>query len=230
MRGKKPISTISYNSKDFLLLKLKELTDKHIVANWMFIYHKAEEDERSDHFHLYIEPNKLIDSMDLVEHFKEFDPKHPDKPLGVRPFNPSKVDKEYHPDHWILYCLHDPDYLAYKHESRSYHYTLDQIEAFDRDLLEDNYYHAQYHSDMAEEKTRLKLVKEADNVVDLYYNGHIPPQLIGNYSRLKSEEKKLEYMRKNQNGVLDRGGRVSHTPLFRPYMRPHRDHVDPLDM
>ena len=79
--------------------------------------------------------------MDLVEHFKEFDPKHPDKPLGVRPFNPSKVDKEYHPDHWILYCLHDPDYLAYKHESRSYHYTLDQIEAFDRDLLEDNYYH-----------------------------------------------------------------------------------------
>lgn len=37
MRTSKPISTISYNTIDFLERRLKELTDKHIISNYMFI-------------------------------------------------------------------------------------------------------------------------------------------------------------------------------------------------
>lgn len=210
MRSKKPFSTVSYNTKDFLLLKFKEMTDNRVVANWMFIYHHAEEDEGSDHFHVYVEPNKLIDTMWFCDQFVEFDPKHPDKPLKCRPCRPSKVDKEYHPDDWILYNLHDPKYLAWKGESRKYHYTKDDIVCFDHDLLEDNLYHALYQSDWAEELRQRKEVKDCRNVSELYYSGRIPAQLIVPMRALKQEEA-LE-----NSDKVERNGRVTHTPLFRP--------------
>ena len=47
--------------------------------------------------------------MDLQHELREFDVKHPDKPFGVRPFRPSNEED------WILYDVHDPDYLKMKY-------------------------------------------------------------------------------------------------------------------
>ena len=70
MRTSKPIATIAYNTVDFLEQKLAELLRNHKIQDYFFIYHIAEEDEKKDHIHLYIEPNTRIDTMDLQEFFR----------------------------------------------------------------------------------------------------------------------------------------------------------------
>lgn len=81
MRSKCCMSTISYNTKDFLIAKLDDLIKKHTISFYMGICHIAEQDEKKDHIHLYIQPNKIIDSMDLQDFLKEIDPNRPKNPL-----------------------------------------------------------------------------------------------------------------------------------------------------
>lgn len=46
MRTSKPIATISYNSADFLKLRLNDLIKSKKICDWMFIQHTAEADEK----------------------------------------------------------------------------------------------------------------------------------------------------------------------------------------
>ena len=103
----KPISTISYNSIGFLTEKLLEWYDAHIIQAFQIISHKGEDGDK-DHHHVRLEPNKRLDPMTLVEDLREYEPGK-DKPLGCRPFRPSKEED------WFLYAVHDPDYLKIKY-------------------------------------------------------------------------------------------------------------------
>lgn len=107
MATQKPISTISYNSEAFLREKLEEWYNAHIIQAYMYICHIGEEGDKN-HIHLRIEPNKKLDPMDLTEQLKEYvvDNK---KPLGIRTWRPSKEED------WILYAVHDKDYLDLKY-------------------------------------------------------------------------------------------------------------------
>lgn len=132
MRTSKPISTISYNTEQYLTFKLEELRKAKVIEFWAFIYHKAEKDEGKDHWHVYMIPARMLQTMDLEDQLKEPDLKHPDKPpLGVRPFESSKF-----PD-WYLYGLHDPAYLASKRLSREYRYVPSDYRSSDLDHLND---------------------------------------------------------------------------------------------
>ena len=66
------------------------------------------EDGDKDHIHLRIEPNKKLDPMDLQEELREYQVGK-EKPLGCRPFRPSKEED------WFLYVVHDSDYLKFKY-------------------------------------------------------------------------------------------------------------------
>lgn len=107
MATQKPISTISYNTEAFLKEKLDNLVNAHIIQSYMYVKHIGEDGDK-DHIHLRIEPNKRIDQMDLTEKFKEYIQGN-DKPLGVRPWRPSKEED------WILYAVHDSKYLNLKY-------------------------------------------------------------------------------------------------------------------
>lgn len=107
MATQKPISTISYNTEAFLREKLDEYVASHIIQAYMYIKHKGEDGDK-DHIHLRIEPNKRLDPMDLQDDLKEY-VSGEKKPLGVRPFRPSKEED------WFLYVVHDPEYLAIKY-------------------------------------------------------------------------------------------------------------------
>lgn len=107
MATQKPISTISYNTEPFLKEKLDDLVNAHIIQSYMYIKHLGEDGDK-DHIHLRIEPNKRIDQMDLTDKFKEYIQGN-DKPLGVRPWRPSKEED------WILYAVHDSKYLSLKY-------------------------------------------------------------------------------------------------------------------
>ena len=79
----------------------------HIIQAYQYICHKGEDGDK-DHIHLRIEPNKKLDPMDLLEELREYQIGN-DKPLGCRPFRPSKEED------WILYAVHDQQYLKLKY-------------------------------------------------------------------------------------------------------------------
>lgn len=107
MATQKPISTISYNSEQFLKEKLEQWIKAHIIQSYMYICHKGEDGDK-DHIHLRIEPNKKLDQMDLTEQLQEYQMGQK-KPLGIRPWRPSKEED------WILYAVHDEQYLKLKY-------------------------------------------------------------------------------------------------------------------
>lgn len=117
----RPISTVSYNTEPFLLAKLKELTDAHIIQSWSYIKHVGEDGDK-DHIHLRMEPNRRIDKMTIKEYFEEPDPDC-ELPLGCLPFRPSKEED------WMLYVVHDSTYMKIKYndedekEKLPYDYT-----------------------------------------------------------------------------------------------------------
>lgn len=108
MATQKPISTISYNSEEFLREKLNIWLTGHIIQAYQYICHKGEDGDK-DHIHLRVEPNKKLDPMDLQEQLREFQ-LGSEKPLCCRPFRPSKEED------WFLYAVHDKDYLKLKYK------------------------------------------------------------------------------------------------------------------
>ena len=129
MKTTKPISSISWNSRQYLVDRLEELRKSHLIAFWVLVKHTAEEDEKKDHIHFYVEPNRSIDTELLREKFIELIPGS--KPLGVNKFQKSDFQN------WLWYCLHDQAYLLSKGETRKYHYSIeDLISSDDEDLMQ----------------------------------------------------------------------------------------------
>lgn len=196
MRTSKPIATISYNSQEFLVQKLKELLDNHKICDYMFIKHHAEEDEKKDHIHLWIKPNTLLDTMDLQKHFMELDMKNPTKPLKCIDFRVSQVDD------WILYNQHYAPYLASKNESRAYHYLKEDFVFADEDTFDDLYNHAFKGSDWAKRFQILEqLANGLINPANLILNGSVPLNMA-------SQLNAFTYMKTHYG--TDRGGRPNH--------------------
>lgn len=131
MRTTKPISTISYNSPAFLEQKLNELLKAKRISFWAFIPHHGEDDEagKKDHIHVHLVPSKMLQTDDLKDELKEFDPTHPTKPLGCMTFVSSKWDD------WYLYGLHDRRYLAMKGQTRRHTYKHESFRTSDEDEL-----------------------------------------------------------------------------------------------
>lgn len=128
MRTSKPISTISYNTPEFLRQKIEYWKKLRLIEYGMWILHRAETGEK-DHYHVFFKPAQQIQTMDLEEDSKEFDPNFPDKPLKMIGFSSSKADD------WVMYALHDVDYLASKGLTRQFHYDISDFESTDIDTF-----------------------------------------------------------------------------------------------
>lgn len=197
MRTSKPISTISYNSQDFLKSRLQELYRNHKISDWIFIRHTAEEDEKKDHIHLWIKPNTLIDTMDLQNFLREPDPLNPSKPLGCIDFRSSDIDD------WILYCQHFGPYLASKGESREFCYIKQDFVYCDEDTFDDLYQHAFKGSEWARRYQILQaLADNQTSPTDLILNGTMSLNMASNLNAFM-------HLKKNY-GTLNRGGRENH--------------------
>ena len=129
MKTTKPIATISFNTEEYLRLKLDELIRSQIITFYAYIPHLKEEDENKDHIHVFLQPNKPVDLLELRNFFKQKDPSGNEKPLGTINFTPSKwVD-------WFYYSIHDRAYLLNKGESRKYTYSFSDVRTSDLDEL-----------------------------------------------------------------------------------------------
>lgn len=193
MRTSKAVSTISYNSIEFLERRLKELTEKHIISNYMFIKHYAEKDETKNHIHLYMQPNKLIDTMDLQDYFIELDFNNPNKPLKCIDFRLSSIDD------WILYSMHYKPYLLSKMEVREFSYNREDFYYYDVDMFERDYLHAFKGSNFAHSQQILDVLFDSNNnPLDLIGCGAVPLNLAPSLVALQNL-KKYGYRKENEN-------------------------------
>lgn len=198
MRTTKPIATISFNSIEYLTLKLNELLKNKIISFWAFVPHFPEDDEggKKQHNHVYVIPSKMLQTDDLRDHLKEFDPQHPSKPLGCLLWNTSKFDD------WYLYGLHDPRYLASKGQSRKYHYLHEDFITCDSDELLAlssgiNRLNLSIYDEMLSAKNNGLSFR------DYFNRGTVPIQLIKQYQTA------WDLLTCDS---VNRNGRVSHTP------------------
>ena len=196
MNTSAPFSFISYNSEKFLDLKLHELFNNHIISDFMWIKHKAEEDEKKDHIHGWVNPNTRVDTISFQFQLLELDPTRPDKPLGIT--NPRKSDM----DEWILYVQHFLPYLKTKLEDRKFYYQKSDFHFLDLDTFEENYYHAFHSSDWAKQIQINQLLKDPNFCrADLILEGVLPLQMSNSLLSLLRLEQ-------TNSGVTDRGGRT----------------------
>lgn len=179
MKTSKPFSTISYNTREYLIAKLDELVQLRKIEFYAFIEHLPEEDETKQHKHLLIIPNGSINTDQVQDYLTELDPEKPDKPLGCIMCRSSKFGD------WYLYALHDTGYLAQKGQVRKYHYTFNEIIVSDKD-----YFNELRHTIDYTPYTRFTQIREfAEAGVafsELVHMGLIPPQQVYAYEKTYS--------------------------------------------
>lgn len=204
MATQKPIATISYNSESFLREKLEAWLSAHIIQAYQYICHKGEDGDK-DHIHLRIEPNKKLDPMDLQESLREYVMDN-EKPLGVRPFRPSKEED------WFLYAVHDKEYLAIKYandKGEKLPYSWKDIKApedYDTEIAFIRAKSSMSHSasNMASRlqagEDPLSLVFQGENVYTV--NAIMRALAVNDYQRIQSENDALKKQISNISKAL----------------------------
>lgn len=185
MRTSKPFACITYNTNKFLDMKLKDFIDNHLISFYAYINHKGEKEVDistgeikvdKDHTHLYIVPNRSIDTMDLMSSMLEIDKKHPKLPLKPLAFAPSKWED------WYLYNLHDENYLASKFEVKEFHYSNDDFHVSDRAEFDYMAFEVYHTSKYTRQLRLVDYMKNGGTMAKLCRRGAISPREAFNYS------------------------------------------------
>ena len=128
MKTRRAISTISFNSSEYLRSVLDRLVTSGTVEYAHWVEHQPEAEEKKAHLHLYLCPSHTVDTAALRHEFEEFDPASI-VPLGILPFTPSKFSD------WYLYSIHDPSYLAAHGLTRQHLYSPDDVRSTCPEML-----------------------------------------------------------------------------------------------
>ena len=197
MKTSKPFSTISYNSPEFLIVKLNDLVERRVIAFFAFVKHFKEADEKKDHIHLIVFPNGQYQTDALKDYLAE--PDFSDlskKPLGIMPCQVSKWSD------WFLYCSHDSAYLASKGQTRQFHYLEEDFVSSDEDYLHE-LIRTIDRTKYAKTQDFVNQVQSGVPLSDMLTKGQIPaPQ----FNQWRAMYEYLKY------GDTYRNDRVNHTP------------------
>lgn len=153
MRTSKPISTISYNTSSFLRGKIQEWKNCGFIDYAMWIKHQPDEDNKKEHYHVYIKPSKVVQTTFFEEDSKELDPAFQEyewddnltdeENIRLCEKNESKrffkmiAFRSSKEGDWLLYGIHDKAYLQEKGLKRNIHYAFDDIESTCSETLQD---------------------------------------------------------------------------------------------
>ena len=193
MNTRKPISTISYNSPEFLKNVLDYLVQHSIIEFYAFIFHKGEynntlNEYEKDHFHIFAIPNGKVNTVNLSDYFIEYVDGE-ELPRKCILWCTSNVDD------WILYCLHDENYLMTKFEVKEYHYVYDDFNCSDPEQFKRFYRFAYESSGYARAKNIFSYFASNGKLLDLMAAGIVTPQTATHwqtYDQLYRELKKTQ--------------------------------------
>lgn len=130
MKTRRPFSSIWYGSSKFLKDNLDKLVRKGDLLFYAFVNHIAEEDEKKDHIHVYMEPDGTLDTKQLIDLIQEIDLSDKDlRPVKLLPCDSSKFSD------WYLYTTHNITYLASKGQKRKYHYKQEDFISSNSDFF-----------------------------------------------------------------------------------------------
>lgn len=183
MRTNEMITTVTWNSEEFLIQVLEDLEREGIIEYYLYMYHISEDDEyeKKDHIHLMVKPNRVVDTVVFRSYFFEEDPEN-DKPIKPLPFE--KLRKSNFSD-FFLYTLHDKSYLAYKGQARKFHYSVKQYVCSSEELLNEFNRRAHTEGDFALHCRRMELINNEDlKPSDLILQGYMPLQMANNINAL----------------------------------------------
>lgn len=128
MKTRRPISTISYNTDGFLEHILNLYIRERKISFWTYINHVPDKEVGKNHKHIYIQPDKPIETQDLSYALEEPCLDNP-IPLKCMPWRFSKFDD------WYLYSCHDKYYCMFKGLERNTFYSLEDFISNDDDYL-----------------------------------------------------------------------------------------------
>lgn len=197
MNTRRVISNITFNSLDFFGSVCDSLVSDNIVEWVYWIQHRPDTDDTKIHIHFVLQPSKTISTDSLRKRFLEVDINNslPIMPLSKWYFTTSIDD-------WILYCLHDVDYLRFKGLTRNVHYDYSDFHATDLDS---------FHHDFCNiNRSRFGTLSALNNAItsnlpfaSLVQNGLVPINLRAQYEAQYRALKKL-YMSDNSiKGTAD---------------------------
>lgn len=174
MRTKQNVSTICYNTTEYLKFQLDELIESGFIDFYAFVKHKKECEEKKDHIHLFAMPSKQIETSFLNVRLTQKINEEYTGSCGIW----HTVGKNNISD-WLLYALHDPVYLRLKGiNDRIYAYDIKDFITSSEDGLNELYYDALHSSKCYFDKhIRDKIMKSKTPYktgVELVKNGYVP--------------------------------------------------------
>ena len=172
MRTSKPFSTISYNTSEFLKVKLDELIRRGVMDFWAFVLHHPEDDETKTHTHVYLVPSRLMDASTMIDYLEEFDASEPlAKPLTcIIPQSSKFAD-------WYQYACHDAAYLATKGQARRYHYGLEDFVASSPEYFSELRHQIDYSKNKVLQRV-MDAVEDGRPLYEMVQAGLVPLNLI----------------------------------------------------
>ncbi len=210
MRTSKLISTISYNSDEYLVNTLNSFLTDNKISFWAYITHLPEKNENKKHKHVMIYPNGIVDTDKIRAEFAEIVPDN-SIPLSVMPFRTSKFVDAY------LYFIHDEAYLASKGQEKKYHYDINDIICSDRGFLSELISSVDF-SKYNKINVLLDAIEHNISFELLVASGRVPITQIRNYERayeLLTINSKLESTRAYDKKEIIYGKQVSfHEPIL----------------
>lgn len=221
MTTSKPISGVSYNTEGFLLGVLGDLVSSGRVSQWYLIHHEPDTDSKKAHWHLLLFPTAAVNPFALSTLFDEADPTN-DKPLKFLP-SPDTQGRCLSVPDWLLYAVHDEDYLASKGLSRNLHYGRDAVRAADADELAERWASlppvrlgrqaltARAVGMVAEGKgwTEILLGLGAELARDPYLVGYLREVCVAAHENAQAASSLLQRLQPAQEGQKPRKGRSS---------------------
>lgn len=194
MQTTKLISSISFNTPSFLRGKLQTLVASAVIEYGYAIIHHPEDDETKEHIHFIVKPNRRLDTSALRNEFVEKLPNE-EKARGCLPFRATN-----HITDWLLYSVHDVEYLLKRGETRKHHYNLPDIWSTCQELLEEDWRDCHRYSD-SKIPLLAQYAKEGKTWFEIVSLGFIPVNQLFQYK---------EIFFTLIQGLTDRNGREGH--------------------
>lgn len=173
------ISTICYDDVLDPSVVIKRLRDMESIDFGLWIKHKPDEDDKKEHYHILLQPSSRVDTNLLRNSF--FCGSNGD---GQSVYSCLPFRKTLDINHWLLYSLHDENYLNSKMQERKFHYCIGDLKSTEDEDFICRVYCDAYESSLTLCGKYLELFRRGLTPADIIMQNKVAYNAIGNLYKL----------------------------------------------